>query len=39
MFLIPFAQLKSVELVIHAPRAAGGQGGCAACPGRKVCMK
>lgn len=39
MFFIPLSQLESVELVIHALRAAGGQADCSHCPARKVCMK
>lgn len=39
MFFIPLNQLESVELVIHALRAAGGQADCTACPARRVCMK
>lgn len=39
MFLIPLNQLESVELVIHALRAAGGVADCSACPVRKVCTK
>ncbi|WP_432823604.1 hypothetical protein [Trichloromonas sp.] len=39
MFFIPLSQLESVELVIHALRAAGGQADCTACPAYRVCMK
>lgn len=39
MFFIPLSQLESVELVIHALRAAGGEADCSSCPARKVCMK
>jgi hypothetical protein len=39
MFLIPLNQIESVDLVIHALRAAGGEVDCSACPVRKVCMK
>ena len=39
MFLIPLNQSESVELVIHALRAAGGAADCSTCPVRKVCMK
>ena len=39
MFLIPLNQIESVELVIHALRAAGGEADCSQCPVRKVCMK
>ena len=39
MFLIPLNQMESVELVIHALRAAGGDADCSQCPVRKVCMK
>lgn len=39
MFLIPLNQLESVELVVHALRAAGGAADCSVCPVRKVCMK
>lgn len=39
MFFVPLSQLESVELVIHALRAAGGQADCSHCPARKVCMK
>ena len=39
MFLIPLNQIESVDLVIHALRAAGGQVDCTACPVRKVCTK
>jgi hypothetical protein len=39
MYFIPLTQSESVELVIHALRAAGGQADCSACPARRVCMK
>lgn len=39
MFLIPLNQVESVELVIHALRAAGGEADCSLCPARRVCMK
>ena len=39
MFFIPLAQVESVELVIHALRAAGGEADCGSCPARRVCMK
>ncbi len=39
MYLIPLTQIESVELVIHALRAAGGQADCSTCPVRKVCMQ
>ncbi len=39
MFFVPLNQLESVELVIHALRAAGGQADCSVCPARRVCMK
>jgi hypothetical protein len=39
MYLIPLSQLESVELVIHALRAAGGAADCSACPVRKVCTR
>ncbi len=39
MYLIPLNQLESVELVIHALRAAGGAADCSACPVRKVCTR
>ncbi len=39
MFLIPLNQLESVELVIHALRAAGGVVDCTTCPAYKVCTK
>lgn len=39
MFFIPLSQVESVELVIHALRAAGGQADCASCPAVRVCMK
>ena len=39
MFLIPLNQIESVDLVIHALRAAGGEADCSVCPVRKVCMK
>lgn len=39
MFFIPLNQIESVELVIHALRAAGGEADCSVCPARRVCMK
>ena len=39
MFLIPLNQIESVDLVIHALRAAGGEADCTVCPVRKVCTK
>jgi hypothetical protein len=39
MFLIPLNQIESVDLVIHALRAAGGEADCSTCPVRKVCTK
>jgi hypothetical protein len=39
MFLIPLNQIESVDLVIHALRAAGGEADCSICPVRKVCTK
>lgn len=39
MFLIPLSQIESVDLVIHALRAAGGEADCTMCPVRKVCTK
>jgi len=39
MFFIPLNQLESVDLVIHALRAAAGQADCSLCPVRKVCMQ
>jgi hypothetical protein len=39
MFFIPLSQIESVDLVIHALRAAGGEADCSTCPARKVCMK
>ena len=39
MFLIPMNQIESVDLVIHALRAAAGEADCSMCPVRKVCMK
>jgi len=39
MYLIPLTQIESVELVIHALKAAGGQADCSTCPAHKVCMQ
>ena len=39
MFLIPLNQIESVDLVVHALRAAGGEADCSMCPVRKVCTK
>jgi hypothetical protein len=39
MFFVPLNQIESVELVIHALRAAAGQADCSVCPVRKVCTQ
>lgn len=39
MYFVPLSQLESVELVVHALRAAGGEADCTLCPASKVCMK
>lgn len=39
MFLIPLNQIESVELVIHALKAAGGAVDCTSCPAHRVCMR
>jgi len=39
MFFIPLNQIESVDLVIHALKAAGGQADCSVCPVRKVCTQ
>jgi hypothetical protein len=39
MYLIPLNQLESVELVIHALKAAAGEADCSTCPAHRVCMK
>ena len=39
MYLIPLNQIESVDLVIHALRAAAGDADCSMCPVRKVCTK
>lgn len=39
MFFVPLNQIESVELVIHALRAAAGQADCSVCPAKKVCMQ
>ena len=39
MYLLPLNQIESVELVIHALRAAAGEADCSVCPVRKVCMQ
>ena len=39
MYFVPLSQLESVELLIHALRAAAGEADCQQCPARKVCMK
>ncbi len=39
MFLIPLNQIESVDLVIHALRAAAGEADCSMCPVRKICTK
>jgi len=39
MFFIPLSQSESVDLLIHALRAAGGEADCSICPVRKVCSR
>jgi hypothetical protein len=39
MYLIPLNQLESVELVVHALKAAAGETNCTTCPAHRVCMK
>jgi hypothetical protein len=39
MYFVPLTQLESVELVIHALRAAGGEAECCQCPAYRVCTK
>lgn len=39
MFMIPLNQIESVDLVIHALRAAGGEADCTMCPVRKICTR
>jgi len=39
MYFIPLSQSESVDLVIHALRAAGGEVDCSSCPARKVCSR
>ena len=39
MYLIPLNQIESVDLVIHALRAAAGEADCSMCPVRRVCTK
>lgn len=39
MYFIPLAQEESIQLVIHALRAAGGEADCSGCPANRVCMK
>lgn len=39
MYFIPLTQPESVELVVHALRAAAGEADCSSCPVKKVCMK
>jgi len=39
MYFIPLTQVESVDLVVHALRAAAGQADCSMCPVRKVCMQ
>ena len=39
MYFVPLSQLESVELIIHALRAAAGEADCKQCPARRVCMK
>ena len=39
MYLIPLNQIESVELVVHALKAAAGEADCTTCPAHRVCMK
>jgi len=39
MYFVPLSQFESVELVVHALRAAAGEADCKQCPAHKVCMK
>lgn len=39
MYFVPLSQFESVELIVHALRAAAGEADCKQCPARKVCMK
>ena len=39
MYFVPLNQIESVDLVIHALRAAAGQADCSMCPVRKVCTQ
>jgi len=39
MYLIPLHQIESVELVVHALKAAAGEADCTTCPAHRVCMK
>lgn len=39
MYFVPLSQLESVELLVHALRAAAGEADCQQCPARRVCMK
>ncbi len=39
MYFIPLNQIESVDLVIHALRAAAGDADCSMCPVRKVCTR
>lgn len=39
MYFVPLSQLESVELMVHALRAASGEVDCNQCPVRRVCMK
>lgn len=39
MYFVPLNQEESVELVIHALRAAAGQTDCSFCPAYKVCTR
>lgn len=39
MYFVPLSQLESVELLVHALRAASGEVDCKQCPARQVCMK
>ena len=39
MYFIPLSQAESVDLVIHALRAAGGEADCSGCPAYRVCTR
>lgn len=39
MYFVPLSQLESVELMVHALRAASGEVDCKQCPVRHVCMR